>query len=146
MRNRAERPRSAAISSAGTIVLCGVFASLVWGCSDSPEVAPVHGVVTLDGQPVTGGYVFVTPTEGRMAKGEIQPDGAFTLGTYGKSDGAKVGSHPVTIHPPAAQEWAAPSETDRRVPARYASAQSSGLTVEVRPGVDNELVLTLESP
>ncbi|QDT68737.1 hypothetical protein MalM25_16620 [Planctomycetes bacterium MalM25] len=80
-----------------------------------------------------------------MAKGEIQPDGTFVLGTYSDSDGAKVGSHPVTILPPPAMEGAPISAVAKSLPKKYTVASTSGITVEVEPGKGNTLLVELTS-
>lgn len=115
------------------------------GCGDSQGVARVHGVVTLDGQPLSEGFVMVTPAEGRMAKGAIGPDGTFVLGTYSDSDGAMIGTHPVTVLPPTAVEGQPPSATAQSLPRRYSVAKTSGITVDVKPNTNNELAITLST-
>ncbi|TWU28669.1 hypothetical protein [Bythopirellula polymerisocia] len=114
------------------------------GCGGSGDgLAPVHGVVTLDGKPLTEGFVLVTPAEGKMAKGTIQADGAFVLGTDTNSDGVKIGTHPVSVIPPPAQEGMPISTTAKSLPQRYTNARTSGITVDVKPDADNELTLEL---
>lgn len=85
------------------------------GCGKSPyELADVRGTVTINGQPLTHARVMFAPAAvggptganvGKPAFGTLQADGSFVLGTYGKSDGAIVGPHSVTIialnEPPA---------------------------------------------
>jgi hypothetical protein len=53
--------------------------------------------VTQAGAPVTGGKILFYPESGRMALGEIGPDGRYTLTTFRSGDGALVGSHRVAI-------------------------------------------------
>jgi hypothetical protein len=109
------------------------------------ETAPVSGRVTLDGQPVTSGYVFVVPSKGRMAKGSIQPDGTFALTTYETGDGAQVGSHSVIVTPvPRDEGFSGPRERNP-IPAKYARAQTSGLTLDVKPDGNSEVLLELSS-
>lgn len=75
------------------------------GCSKSPhDLAPVRGVVTIDGQPFAGGKVMFAPiakgesrNAGRAAFGRLQPDGTFTLTSYDANDGAIVGEHWATL-------------------------------------------------
>ncbi len=76
------------------------------GCDGAPpyQLAPAHGHVTLDGQPMTGAKVMFAPVakggsikSGRPAFGMLRADGAFTLGTYAPEDGAVVGEHWVTV-------------------------------------------------
>jgi hypothetical protein len=75
------------------------------GCSKSShDLAPVRGVVTIDGQPFAGGKVMFAPVAkgesrnaGRAAFGRLQPDGTFTLTSYDADDGAVVGEHWATL-------------------------------------------------
>ncbi len=75
------------------------------GCSKSPyELAPVDGVVTIDGTPVHDAKVMFAPiargetrNSGKPAFGPLEPDGSFKLTTYSDNDGAVVGEHWVTI-------------------------------------------------
>ncbi len=116
------------------------------GCGGSRDgLAPVHGFVTLDGKPLTEGFVFVTPVEGKMAKGSIQTDGTFILGTDTDSDGAQIGSHAVSVLPPPPQEGMPLSVTAKIIPRHYTSARTSGLTVTVKPDTDNELPIELST-
>ena len=129
-----------------------VFACFTVGCgrpSYQLETAPVSGKVTLDGQPLPSGYVVVPTPKGRMASGKIQPDGTFILTTYNEGDGAQVGTHPVILNEIPSDEFSPiPKEERVPIPTRYQSAGTSGLTVEVKPGEDNylELTLTTEPP
>src|ERR1051326_1731749 len=68
------------------------------GCGPGhPAVAPVRGKVLLDGHPLKIGMVNTLPAAGRGAHGVIQSGGSFQLHTYGKNDGALVGSHKIAI-------------------------------------------------
>lgn len=93
-------------------VLPLVVLLILGGCgraSYMKDVAPVTGFVTLDGQPVTEGYVTFTPQvsegsdpldSGKAASGTIGSDGKFVLTTYSNEDGAVVGHHKVTFFRP----------------------------------------------
>jgi hypothetical protein len=108
------------------------------------ETAAVRGQVTLDGQPLPSGYVVVPTARGRMASGKIQPDGTFVLSTYEEGDGAQVGTHPIVVNEVPPDEFSSVPAQDRvPIPARYASAGSSGLQVIVKPGEENVLELKL---
>lgn len=112
------------------------------GCGGGHELetAPVKGTVLLDGQPVTSGYVTIAPSRGRLARGVIQEDGAFVMGTYSKSDGVQVGSHPVTVTPVPPDEGAG-GRSRIDIPRRYGAASSSGLSIEVpSAGVDAHVI------
>ncbi|MEX2168416.1 MAG: carboxypeptidase regulatory-like domain-containing protein [Pirellulales bacterium] len=117
------------------------------GCgrpSHQLDTAPVSGKVTLDGQPLPSGYVVVTTTKGRMASGKIRSDGTFDLTTYNEGDGAQVGSHPVVVNELPPDEFSpVPKEQRVPIPARYQSAGTSGLMVEVKPDEENYLELRL---
>jgi hypothetical protein len=124
------------------------------GCG-GPNVAKVTGKVTYNGKPVTGGKIMFYPESGRMALGEIGPDGTFTLTTFKPGDGALVGSHRVVIEstrvgpgslesPKSIEEEAELSrkgvpggkilvagKVEWLVPEKYARLESSGLTATV---------------
>lgn len=121
------------------------------GCGDD-SLAPVSGVVLLDGEPLPRGTVRFTPSSGRGASGEIRSDGTFTLGTYGESDGALIGWHKVAViaYEPAQgggdgrpDMTQSSPEINYLAPKRYMSPESSGLRYEVTPGRNHaELKLT----
>ena len=127
---------------------------LVVGCGrgDRLETAEVAGTVTLDGEPVTQGTVLFTPEQGRVAKGEIRPDGSFSLGTYEDDDGAIVGKHQVTVVsldrsglPDGRDEMADDSGPKWLIPRRYGNPAASGLTFQVEPDMANVAELKLSS-
>ncbi len=110
----------------------GVF--LFAGCGGTSEQSsnllkpvPVKGTVTYKGKPLTGGTIRFEPEDGgREASGNIEPDGSFSLSTFGSADGAVAGTHKVAVEPPSGQPKA--------LPAKYKSAASSGIVLEVSPG------------
>jgi hypothetical protein len=124
------------------------LATACLGCGgNSPDIAPVSGKVLVDGQPLTEGMVRTLPKSGRGAKGMIQPDGTFALGTLSQDDGATVGTHKVGI---VAYEGGIPPGPEatpgkRLIPKRYFDPDSSGLTIDVKAGEENHPVLELSS-
>jgi hypothetical protein len=138
--------RDSGLSIVMVLLLC------VAGCGKDAATGSVSGVVRLDGKPLTLGSVRFIPSAGRSASGEIQSDGTFTLGTYGKRDGAVIGMHRVTVIaitpvPDAPKESRMLKENPKAkplVPSRYNSPGSSGLTFEVKPG-DNHAEFDLTS-
>ena len=94
------------LSLAGRAVLLAIGMLIAaTGCSKAPyDMAAVEGTVTLDGQPLSEGKVLFAPVaSGETAKagkpgfGPLNADGTFVVSTYGKEDGAVVGSHWVTV-------------------------------------------------
>lgn len=131
------------LRAAGTIG----FALAVVGCGRGYELdtARVSGRVTLDGEPLSAGYVMVLPAKGRTARGSIQPDGTFVLGSYGKSDGAQLGEHPVVVAPIPVDEGSGPRKRGPKIPKRYRTASTSGLSLKVEPGGVDDWVIELTS-
>ena len=128
------------------------------GCGGATQldVAPVSGTVTLDGKLLTSGTVLFVPKGGRSAKGLIQSDGTFRLGTYGKADGAILGANRVVVTPDTGEYTGPggpgmPSTPVKRepgfvpIPRKYCSPATTDLTFDVKPGVDNVANITLSS-
>jgi hypothetical protein len=72
------------------------------GPSNGLTLGPVHGTITLDGEPIRLGYVTFMPdptagTNGPPATGSIREDGTFSISTEESADGAIVGTHKVAI-------------------------------------------------
>ena len=132
-----------------TIGLSIAVASLVMaigcGVGHERETARVSGRVTLDGEPLSSGYVMVLPTKGRMARGAVQEDGTFVLGSYGKSDGAQIGDHPVVVTPVPSDEGGRSSQSNQEIPRRYHRARTSGLRLVVEPGGTDSWLIELTS-
>lgn len=83
--------------------LIGLFAvacaaAVFNGCGPNyPERAEVHGIIFLDGKPLTKGTVRFYPASGTPARGTINEKGYFTLTTFQPDDGAVLGEHVVTV-------------------------------------------------
>lgn len=127
------------------------LAAAVGGCgSDRLDVAPAKGKVTYKGKALEFGSVLFQPDKGPPARGQIQSDGTFTLGTYGDRDGAVIGKHKVEVRcsetqkpgyaPPAGEE--APVGKSL-IPAKYNRGETSGLTAEVKAKGPNEFTFDL---
>jgi hypothetical protein len=124
-----------------------VAAALAAGCGGG-GLAPVRGqLVYTDGTPakdLAGCSVVFEATAGGKAvgaTGEVDEDGRFELTTNKPGDGAPVGVNKVSINP----RWRGSSERADPLPVldKYAAADTSGLTVEVKPGA-NDVKLTVE--
>jgi hypothetical protein len=115
-----------------------VAAAGLVGCGSDVEMAPVHGVVTMNDKPV--GNVLVVfqpqaapgkieaPTRPSMATADDQ--GRYQLSTKVEGDGAAVGTHSVSIAAASGE-----SSPPGKLP--------SGFTVEVKSG-ENSIDLELE--
>ncbi len=93
-----------------------------------------------------GTIELMSETHPLNARGQIQRDGTFVLGTYEDDDGAIAGEHKVII----AQLFMSPIEMNIEhdhgdlVDEKYASYETSGLTCTITTrGSDNELILTV---
>jgi hypothetical protein len=148
-----------------------VFAGCGGGGSEVGATA-VSGTVTLDGQPVEGANVAFAPKGegGRAATGITDAEGKFTLTTLEAGDGAMPGSYGVTVTKKSggsagfvdprdqggemtpeqmkavmeAAEGGAQKSKDE-LPAKYASADTSGLTADVSDSGGNDFTLELTS-
>jgi len=132
----------------GFIMACLLLAAGS-GCSKKgPTIVPVQGRVLLNGQPLTTGSVITIPAAGRGAKGFIQPDGSFQLGTYTARDGAIVGPHRTAVVAYDRPANAGPESGNGKllVPQRYVNPESSGLNIDVKAGEPNTPTIELTSP
>lgn len=142
---------SSAVLAVATLIGCG---------SGRPEVVPVSGTVTLDGDPVVGAAVtFALQGEGRPATAVTDALGKFTLTTFGGDSGAAPGKYAVTVvkmkngsqsgdpenEGLMGAEVIEPSQDLYEVPQRYSDPQTSDLKVEVKAGMEPvTLALTSE--
>ena len=109
-------------------VLC-----LLAGCSKGPfQMAPVSGVVTLDGDPIEGANVRFKPhrqgdsiVAGPSSFGVTDSEGRYSLATHAGETGAVVTNHTVSIST-YVTAMVDPENSDKmrvvskeRVPSRY---------------------------
>lgn len=122
-------------------VVAGVSAGLAGcggGASDAPETVPAGGTVTVDGKPVAGLSVAFIPKNGKLAVGETDTEGKFTLTTNEPDDGAVAGTYSVAINRAQDQVTEAmPGMEGYQKPEpppfdkKYTDASTSGLTATV---------------
>lgn len=126
--------------------------AMALGCSNAPEMAPVEGKVTYNGEPLKFGTVlFQNTTGGQPASGLIQQDGSFKLTTPKAGDGAKPGQYNVSVYcyesqDPAKQASFAGGDQSMGkllVPKKYIMANTSGLTAEVKAEANEPIVFEL---
>jgi hypothetical protein len=123
---------------------------LLAGCDRGPQIVPLKGKVTYNGEPLKFGGVMLQPVGGQPATGTIEPDGSFVLSTNKLGDGATVGMNRirVTCFEGQAPGAAGGEETERAlgnslIPRRYNDIDTSGLTVDVMPSGNEDLLLEL---
>jgi hypothetical protein len=121
-------------STAWCLLLAAGMSLVVSGCwSKRPKLVPVSGVVTVDGKPLTSGFVRVLPESGRPSGGTVGSDGHFTLGCLTDDDGCMMGTHKVEVQgfenlPGNRRKWLAPR--------KYAGTATSGLTATIDAPTD----------
>jgi hypothetical protein len=109
---------------------------------EGPELHPVHGQMTFEGQPPVGATVVFQPkastgAEVLMPSGVVQADGKFSLQTHPHGAGAPAGDYSVLVtwYPENARELDNPAN---KLPAKYSDQAAPLLTATVKPGT-NEL-------
>lgn len=131
-------------------MLCVMAAALLAGCSPTlppkPQTFPVHGTVTLGGQPVHGGRVFFEPvdfaTGAIPGRGQLDKDGKYTMSAFVDQEGMVPGEFKVYFEDdmrPAKALGAEPT----KYPEKYRKADESDLKVAVK-AEDNTIDIKLE--
>jgi hypothetical protein len=124
-------------------VLAAVLLVVSSGCdrpSDQPPLAPVSGVVTMDGKPLAGKNVVFSPKEGRASMGRTNENGEYKLMYTNRWEGAIIGPHDVTILTPGPEVEGMPYQEN--VPFKY--NVNTILKAEVED-TDNVIDFKLES-
>jgi hypothetical protein len=143
------------------VVVMSVGATSLTGCGGSGvDLAPVEGMVTLDGQPVEKAGVLFTPEKagtGPSASGTTDARGAFRLSTANRP-GAPLGDHLVLItktkrpEPPRLPDGRIDeqqmlqmpaAEVEHLVPVRYSNRADPQLRATVEPNVTNKFTFSL---
>ena len=114
----------------------------------------VNGKVLYKGAPVTDATVtFMADGAPRAATGMTNMNGEFQLTTFDNNDGAIVGEHKVTVSviiPPAqpmtlgelAAKGAPKTDTNKSIPAIYASTETTPLKRKVEKG-QNDITIEI---
>jgi len=134
-----------ALYLASVLVLC-----ITVGCQKAKRypLAPVSGVVTLDGRPLTNAKVTFRPRRGPSSSGVTDGRGRFQLTTFRDDPGAVVGEHRVAIYSPTVKKSSAsdvdpPRSSKQKVPLRY--NDMTELTFEVRADGSDQANFELSS-
>lgn len=122
------------------IFLSGCCALGLVGCgSGGPGTYPVSGRVTFaDGSPLTKGVVVFASPSGN-ARGSLDEEGRYVLGTVTTTDGAAAGSYRIFLAGPIfedskgnATEYSENLEqSEALVDVKFSDPTNSGLTCEV---------------
>lgn len=128
----------AAVCSVLTVVL-----ACISGCGGPEPPETVHlvkGQVMYRGKPAVGAIVAfhkvgADPNTGQPS-GKVQADGEFTLTSYRAGDGAATGEYRVTIswRESVGGSLSDPDYGPEKLPKKYQSPETSGLTVNVIEG------------
>ena len=110
---------------------------------------PATGQVSYpDGRPLEGGTIIFESVEHTVtARGAIDIDGGFELGTYESGDGAVAGSHRVAISPPSQMDVDPDEgEVPALVHSRFTHPDTSALEFTVSADGPNRFEVTVERP
>jgi hypothetical protein len=110
----------------------------------------VRGKVYFEGSPAPNALVtfyLMNPADKKLtrtADGMVEADGSFLLSTYAANDGVPVGEYAVSVvwWDPLVDENGKPGPN--LLPAHYATPEASGLRAQIKPGVRNEIMLSLK--
>ncbi len=124
--------------SSGLLIWCAVVFA---GCGEGNGLVPVKGRVLLDDQPVEGAAVLFQPDQGVPATATTDAKGEFEMSTS-QGKGATVGMNKISVAKQVAIASNRKTEESEIVPMKsltppkYASPQTSGLSVEVKRGME----------
>lgn len=111
---------------------------------DRVPIYPVHGSVTVNGQPAANAMVVFhsqNPAVRLNPHGRAQADGSFQVSTYELNDGAPAGEYIVTVvwcdPPPPGSSSDAPEGPDK-LKGRYVNPRNSKLRVTVQEATNNQ--------
>ena len=123
-----------------------ILLATLTGCgSDRVPTYPVHGQVRFSDGARVGTIELESLEHGTTATGRIQEDGSFVLGTYTPTDGAAQGKHRVIVVQIVISDGTFQHTKDhgKRVPAKYGSYETSGLSASVEATEQNRIVIEL---
>ncbi len=110
------------------------------GGDDLPDVVPVSGKVTLNGEPLKGAAVTFIGS-GRPCYGATSDDGTYTIKDLNGREGCPVGKYKVIISKytmpdgsPLGEDPEAGAQGVERLPPKYSSDEKTTLTADVPEG------------
>ena len=142
-----KQPRTVLLLTTQALVLATLSSGCGGGSSGGPPIAPVDGVVIVDGKPKAGLNVTFHPEGGgRPATALTNADGSFEMTTFNTGDGAIVGKHSVSISAGSGEEDASPpmpgfpgheewlKKQREMIDPKYGDPKTSGFTFTVPEG------------
>lgn len=138
----------------GLVMFFGLALMLQPGCNGGERTYPVSGQVEFeDGSPVMFGTIEFFNRESKLnARGSINRDGTFSVGTHQEDDGAVAGTHEVTIQqfvtlPLTSSSHKVEIDHDhgKHVAQKYSTYESSDLVVTVERKRNNEVKLVVKA-
>lgn len=125
------------IIRAGTVVGCWIALAFVVGCSGGPKMVDVHGMVTLDGKPLSNGTLRLVPQDGQSATigGSIE-NGEFDVRVQLVNYRVEISSTQLSINAkPVDRHDLANAPVEQLIPEKYNT--KSELVLEVQPGLND---------
>lgn len=122
------------------VVFCGVVACLLAGCGspklDYGPLGTLKGKVTFKGQPFTQGTIILA---GSKSAPGLHPCSRMTFFVTDRIGGLPVGSYSIAFQAETKEVTDNPNSPPRMeavqvLPKKYYSTETSGLTIEIKPG------------
>ena len=140
------------------MVIMGAMICGTLGCDNGgPTTYPASGTIHFEnGTPARTGFVELVPLKGGpSARGQIDTQGKFTLGTFEQADGAIAGDYVAVIiqhtQPVSAEdarrlgpEHEQHAGANSLVALKYSSPKSSDLKCSISSATDNHLAFVVE--
>jgi len=133
--------------------LLALMCFLFVGCGESQHAThKVEGRIEFKegGAPKFGSIEFFHPEKKINARGKIQSDGTFTVGTYKDGDGAIEGDHQITVNQIVTSHLAANAKVEiqhdhgKTASPKYRDYRTSDLKCVIKKGT-NQVVLKISA-
>lgn len=152
-------------AAAAAWFLCGCSGAPDKWMENLPDTVPAEGVLLLDGQGVEGAAIVLSPNDpgGYAASAISGSGGRFRLQAFPTKEGAVPGSYQVVVtkneqsdtgawkpedfgeDAAHAAESPPPSTLKNVLPAQFADAKTSGVSVTIPPDGSSDLTIDLNS-
>lgn len=140
---KAPRRLSVRSQSGGCLAAGVLLLSFVSGCG--PSLPTAGGTVTLDGEPLPDAKVVFEAPDRPMAVATTDHSGRYDVRT-GSQRGIAAGRYKVAVSAYTTSDDGAEAPVPvLRTPAHYNSAQTSGLTAEIKDGRNEGIDFHLKS-